>query len=351
MQQNVPSTRLFFLDPFGSSDPNDLKNFGLDTIEHNYIFMHDQEPINLALHRRLYDEVINRNRDLNNWQGPGKSMVIVSEKNSDNLDIVCGAHGWQPFYYFFHGWAALDWYRGYDKTFLIPAVTERRPQHTFLSPNRIIAGQRKHRLQLLYWIFKYNLAHNHISCPEICPAEKIHVLDAVGSLPYQDCDQVFRSVQLPIEFAKETGHPMHSCWLSLFDEAADSLLYLVTETVAAGTRLHLTEKTFKPIALGMPFILIATAGSLEYLRSYGFKTFHALWDESYDLETNDDLRIEKVAHLLRGLDQLSISQRQDLLMQAAPVIEHNREHFYQGGFERVLWQEFTNMLHAIKSHC
>jgi hypothetical protein len=32
----------------------------------------------------------------------------------------------------------------------------------------------------------------------------------------------------------------------------------------------------------MPFVIVGTRGSLEYLRSYGFRTFEGIWDESYD---------------------------------------------------------------------
>ena len=58
---------------------------------------------------------------------------------------------------------------------------------------------------------------------------------------------MFQSVNLPLCFQGETDHPMHSCWLSLFDEAADSLVYVPTETVYFGNRIHITEKTFKAI--------------------------------------------------------------------------------------------------------
>jgi hypothetical protein len=141
---------------------------------------------------------------------------------------------------------------------------------------------------------------------------------------------------------------MHSCWLSLFDEAADSLLYLVSETVATGRRHHLTEKTFKPIAMGMPFIIAGTKGSLKYLRSYGFKTFEGIWDESYD-DAEDDVRIERIASLLRSLDELTIEGRQDLFEMAKPIIEHNWNHFYSGGFEAVLWTELQEMLDGVES--
>jgi hypothetical protein len=263
---------------------------------------------------------------------------------------LCAALNWKSLYYFFHGWAALDWYRGYDRTFLIQPWTQRKIVSTFIAPNRIVAGERQHRLEMLYHIFKNNMAHNHVSCPAMCPAENITVQDAIKPLTkkYPDIESVFSAQTLPINFHGETDHPMHSCWLSLFDESAESLLYLVTETVATGQRLHLTEKTFKPIALGMPFVIVGTKGSLEYLRSYGFRTFEGIWDESYDL-AEDDVRIEHIASLLRSLDELPAAAKQDLFESAHEIIEHNWNHFYNGGFEAVLWTELTNMLNDIKS--
>lgn len=100
----------------------------------------------------------------------------------------------------------------------------------------------------------------------------------------------------------------------------------------------------------MAFILTAPAGSLAYLCSYGFQTFGDLWDESYDLETDDFLRAEKVAAVLKKLDDLPDSQKQQLFQACWPIIEHNWNWFYQGGFESVLWQELTGMLDSIKIH-
>jgi hypothetical protein len=139
---------------------------------------------------------------------------------------------------------------------------------------------------------------------------------------------------------------MSSCWLDQIDLATESLIYHVSETVYFGRRQHLTEKTFKPIAMGMPFVLSAPAHSLSYLRSYGFKTFNDVWDESYD-SADDDVRIERIASLLRSLDELSPAVKQDLFDAAQEVIEHNWNHFYNGGFEAVLWQELQEMLHGI----
>ena len=346
LRQHRPGFRALACDPFGRSDPDSVIGYGREDVhEHNYIFFFDQEPIHLNYHMATFDEIVRRNKDINGAQG----AIVTSERDSDNVDALCKKYGWKNYYYFFHGWAALDWYRGYDKTFLIKPWELRQPSKTFIAPNRIIAGERRHRLEMLYWMFKLGMTDNHISCPTVCPAEDISIYDATKTLPYQDAAEVFQSVSLPMQYAGETDHPMHSCWLSLFDESADSLLYLVTETVATGRRHHITEKTFKPIAMGMPFVLVATAGSLEYLRSYGFKTFGHVWDESYDTIQDPHQRIRAVAGLLKDLCGLSPAERVTLFHDAIPTIEHNWNHFYGGGFEAVLWDELQGMLNRVKS--
>jgi hypothetical protein len=335
-------------------------NYGRDDIhEHNYIFFFDQEPIHLNIHMETFFKVRDYNLDITHdmqiklplryGHHTHVGYLLTSEQNSENVDLVCKKFKWKPLYYFFHGWAALDWYRGYDKTFLISPPAQRQIKKTFLAPNRIVAGERQHRLEILYHIFKNGITDNYISCPAVCPAENISIEAAATPLlpKYPDIQQVFAAQSLPINFKNETNHPMHSCWLSLFDESSESLLYLVTETVATGRRHHLTEKTFKPIAMGMPFVIVGTKGSLEYLRSYGFRTFEGIWDESYDLE-EDDVRIERIASLLRSLDELSPEGKQELFDQCQEVIEHNWNHFYSGGFEAVLWKELNEMLNEIE---
>ena len=340
---------MFFCDPFGHTFPENLFNHGASVTDLNYIFFHDQEPIHLDIHRPLFEAVVTRSLDCNDPHGPKQGAIVTSELDSEFVEQVCSTYNWRPYYYFFHGWAALDWYRGYDKTFLITPPEQRKIKHTFLAPNRIIAGKRLHRLEMLYHIFRNRLLNNHISCPVTCPAENISIHQAIKPLvaKYPDIESVFANTLLPLQFKDETDHPMHSCWLSLFNESADSLLYLVTETVAQGRRQHITEKTFKPIALGMPFVLVGTQGSLKYLRSYGFKTFDSVWDESYDDEP-DDVRIERIGSLLRSLDELSVAGKQELFEQCWPIIQHNWNHFYNGGFEQVLWQELQDMLEQIR---
>lgn len=342
IQKHIPLTRMFYCDPPGSSQPENLFNEQVNNQQLNYTFFHDQEPIHLDIHKKLFDDVQRRNADI-----PGRRRAIVtSERDSEYVEQVCSTYGWQPYYYFFHGWAALDWYRGYDRSFLISNPSQRTITKSFVNPNRIIGGKRKHRVDLMHLLLQRNIENSHTSFPEICPAEGTHISEIANA----EQQPLFSAANLPWNFKNETDHPMHSCWLSLFDQCSESLAYVVTETVHKGRRHHLTEKTFKPICLAMPFVLVSTAGSLEYLRSYGFKTFSSIWDESYDTETDDSKRLVKVADLLKQLDSMSIDAKQDLFNQALPIIQHNYNHFYNGAFESILWRELMGMLNSLADY-
>ncbi len=333
-----------WFDPFGSVSFDDMCVYPNTTwpekISKRFIFW-DQEP----LHLEFALDFFNKFENLYHHES-AERIIITSETNSGNLELIKNTYGYKSKYYFFHGWAALDWYRGYNYSFLINRARNRSPTNTFISPNRIVAGKRDHRVLFLYHIFKQGLQHNHISAPKICPVQNVDItfLAKTYTNVYDDIVQIFEKANLPKLFAGEITQNMTSCWLTNFNESADSLIYVPTETVYFGHRAHLTEKTFKAIALEMPFVLVAPSGSLEYLRGYGFKTFAGIFDESYDTETDDISRMEKVIALLKDLDSVTIKERQQIQKACLPIVEHNYNHFYYGEFSKILWKELTTLL-------
>jgi hypothetical protein len=99
----------------------------------------------------------------------------------------------------------------------------------------------------------------------------------------------------------------------------------------------------------MPFVLSAPAGSLKYLKQYGFKTFDSVWDESYNNCKNDTNRIMALSNLLKKLDSQTEQEKNNMFEKCIPIIEHNCNHFYNGGFEKILWTELTTMLDNLKA--
>jgi hypothetical protein len=150
-----------------------------------------------------------------------------------------------------------------------------------------------------------------------------------------------------------------SAWLTLhywnqssrhFDSSVwkSSFLHVVSETVV--DRVHLTEKMFKPIVLKQPFVLLNGAGGLEYLRSYGFKTFNDFWSEDYDEIENLDQRLQAVADIVNDIGSCSLSQLEKIRDRLKPILEHNYNWFYNG-FADKCWAELeTNIsVHTLEA--
>lgn len=98
---------------------------------------------------------------------------------------------------------------------------------------------------------------------------------------------------------------------------------LVSETtVDENFPLHITEKTFKPIAFQHPYLLWAQPGILKYLQDQGFETYENIFDESYDHEIEKSVRLKKVVNNVKEFK----SSRLDTL--TTEKIQHNHQRFF-----------------------
>jgi hypothetical protein len=140
-----------------------------------------------------------------------------------------------------------------------------------------------------------------------------------------------------------SGHAAKSHQVDLWEQANNSLIHVVTETVYRGNKNHLTEKTFKPIVMQQPFIIQSCRGSLEYLRRYGFKTFSEFWDEGYD-ELPDETRTKAIGQLMQDINLMSQKEKASLQSAVSNTVEHNYQWFYGEKFEKILWDELSTMV-------
>ena len=124
----------------------------------------------------------------------------------------------------------------------------------------------------------------------------------------------------------------------------EAFWHVVTETVFDQPKLHLTEKIFKPIVSKQPFMLLAAPGNLEYLRSYGFRTFDGIIDESYDAMPEGQDRINAVVSQLERYCALTDKEKTRVQQECEPMVEHNFQHFY-GQFREIIADE---LLHNTK---
>ena len=331
--QDRPLHGIHWFDPFGSVKFEDLCS--VPPVPWNdqavrYLFW-DQEP----LHKELVDQTLSKFKAVYN----GQHHIVTSEYRSANVDYIKDTYGFTPHYYFFHAWAALDWYRGYNRTFLYQPFKHRQITKTFLCPNNIVGGRRQHRLALLNELVDRELVENNfVSFPDRCPYENKTVAELC-----KEYNIDLGHVELPLVIDQGAGYANNSHRIDMWSLAEQSLLHVVTETVYQGRRQHLTEKTFKPIVMQQPFVLVSCQGSLRYLQRYGFKTFSEFWNEDYD-DCNDDTRIMRIGKLLNDLNSLSTKEKQQMQRHLAPIVEHNFQWFYSQEFEQLLWQELQEMI-------
>lgn len=105
---------------------------------------------------------------------------------------------------------------------------------------------------------------------------------------------------------------------------------------------YTTEKTIRPLLMGMPFVLASSPGHLGYLHQLGFKTYGDLWDESYDTITNNQQRLRAVFDLCNQLGKFDWHGNRKTLQK---IGQHNRANFANLGthfdsefreFERII---------------
>ena len=232
-----------------------------------------------------------------------KWIVLHSELNSQEVEKYNLSGRFACAYWWSHAVISRDWYRfaEYDK-FLQPASDLKK---LFLIYCQGTTGSREYRIDFL---------------------EQIKHL---------------KQCQLK-SFKGETNCPTLSAEYNYFDFNSTAFS-IVLETIF-DNRIHLTEKTLRPIAVGHPFIIANGPGTLNYLKSYGFKTFSPWINENYDLETDNTKRLEMIAQEIERLENLPIDQLNKVIAECLKIAKYNKKIFFSKKFfNKVINELRTNI--------
>lgn len=121
-----------------------------------------------------------------------------------------------------------------------------------------------------------------------------------------------------------------------------SKINIITETFFNESEIHITEKTWKAIYLGVPFVISASKGHLKSLRDMGFKTFNSVINEDYD-----DMYSNKIKQIIDSAEVLSnIYNSKEVL----EICKFNQELYFNLEHRRQLCKEvFLDKLYDIKN--
>ncbi len=102
-----------------------------------------------------------------------------------------------------------------------------------------------------------------------------------------------------------------------------SFCAVINETRYAQPFGYFSEKTLTPIFSKLPFILVAPPRSLEYLKTFGFRTFDKWWDESYDQEEDHHKRIIKIFDVIDYINSKDIEDLKKIYEEMKDILDHN----------------------------
>lgn len=316
------------------------------------IFCHDQEPLDYEYYSRSqrnetgpWNDVL---KSIDRYK-PSKNLYVIkhsffektillhSEQRSWNLDQYILDDQMVPTYFWSHAVIARDWFRYAQHEKFVKKSTQ-----TFLIYNRAWNHTREYRLKFADLLIDYGLADLcRFTCNVVDPELNIHYSEHVWKNPsWKPSNQLEN-------FFQPTEAPSHSSADFNTADYNNTDIEVVLETLFDDSRLHLTEKSLRPIACGQPFILAATHGSLSYLRRYGFKTFDSIWDESYDLIQDPLQRLIKIVDLMKEIASWDEVTREIKLTQAQEIVQFNQKRFFsQDFFNTVIDELKTNLTKA-----
>jgi hypothetical protein len=111
--------------------------------------------------------------------------------------------------------------------------------------------------------------------------------------------------------------------LEYYSICKKSFCSVVNETRFAYPFGNFSEKTLAAINSKIPFIVVSSPYTLEYLKKLGFKTFKEFWDESYDTEEDHGKRLLKIFKVIEYIDSLSINQLKDMYSLMYKTLNYN----------------------------
>jgi hypothetical protein len=128
----------------------------------------------------------------------------------------------------------------------------------------------------------------------------------------------------------------HNSHHLLVDEHyTNSYINIVLETFFDAEQSNgtfITEKTFKPIRNGQPFVVFGCVHTLATLKKLGYKTFDNWIDSSYD---NKSSNADRFKQLTVSVTELNKQDLHRLYQQAYGDLAHNRQLFLSSKADRL----------------
>jgi hypothetical protein len=144
-------------------------------------------------------------------------------------------------------------------------------------------------------------------------------------------DQFTLAKNSPVANANWNCEPYQNALVNLTNESYHHSSSMIGDTPVICPGPYFTEKMFKPLLAGRPFISVNQFESIKELQQLGFKTDFG-FSHDYDTEVGDFDRITKIFNTVAQVNLIPIS---DLFDSSIDAVKHNVNHIVSGDLSSV----------------
>jgi hypothetical protein len=160
---------------------------------------------------------------------------------------------------------------------------------------------------------------------------------------WEDATQAYKFVNnLPMTLDKQT-YPIlwNQTAFNLSNQYKDIFCEIICETFFSGKTFMVTEKTFRCIINGRPFMVQGPQNYLQNLKRLGFETFSDWWDEGYDLD-HSDARYLTLKNNIEWIASLPFNEISSMYKDMQHVLTHNIQVLQNLTHEKILSTNYIN---------
>jgi nucleoside-diphosphate-sugar epimerase len=186
----------------------------------------------------------------------------------------------------------------------------------------------------LYLSYNRNIRHHRIHFLSNMLSKNLLDLGKVSlnSFPYvENIPDDHPTNQLQKRAPIEIDRALDYNWANeiAFQDYQDTFISIVTESLTDKYTLFLSEKIWKPISCGHPFMVLGNKGTLKKLKEFGFKTFDRWFDESYDNEEEMGVRSDMIVNEIEKFKDKTIDELKSIRNEMLEVCEFNRKKYIE----------------------
>jgi len=187
-------------------------------------------------------------------------------------------------------------------------------KNLYLTYNR---NPRHHRVQLILNLIKHNIFGRGL----ISLSELVYKTPEDANVEHVD----FLKNNAPFVISEGCDLFFNMCCNITKEDYEKTFISMVTETLVDEGTLFISEKIWKPIMVGHPFIVFGNLGTLKFLKSMGYRTFDKWISEEYDNEPDSGKRCNMITEELVKLSTKTVEELKLIRSEMNEVCDYNQK--------------------------